>query len=514
MKFLKKLIVVLVSLILVVTLTLWVLAETVKPEVVKNYISEQLSLITAQPSHINGKITWQLFPEPGIRITNIEVADANNTAPYQLKIDKLLFNLKLTPLLRGKLVFSEVKIDGFTINANTEKAFDRKQGNTKSSASPQGLKSRFAVKRILLTHGQVNLISHNKTIHLSELQIGTELPESYSTLLPVQLKSAIQILDNQKIEAQSHIQFKGSAVIPPDFLSNPVAKLTDTVLNGQLILEDIQISSFKINRMAGNAVLHNGVFKLSPVTISLYQGESVGDLRYENNSGKLLMNQTASGLNSSTIMNALFQKKILKGKMDFSLHSETDFRSEDWLKNTTGTGVLSIKDGSLESVNLNQAVTINSNKISEMLSAAPSKQKLKPEQFEDSAFFEGNTPFRLLSIHYHLQNTLLTSDSLLLQTDSMHLKGSGSLNMESGVLSSQLGATVLMNKNTRDELQKVLGVNFPIIVTGTIMKPLVLPDFNKINTAITDLWIKETLVKPVHLIRRQLQSMLTPQPLT
>ncbi|WP_019217248.1 hypothetical protein [Legionella tunisiensis] len=60
-----------------------------------------------------------------------------------------------------------------------------------------------------------------------------------------------------------------------------------------------------------------------------------------------------------------------------------------------------------------------------------------------------------------------------------------------------------------------MGGSFPILVQGTLTKPVVLPDLKKINPILTKAWLKETLVKPVETIvkpvkhiQQQLQTII------
>ena len=81
MKLLKKLLATLLIVILITTIALWVLARSVKPEVVKNYVNSRTISLTHQNSKVEGDISWQVFPRPGIKITQIHIG---NEALHQL----------------------------------------------------------------------------------------------------------------------------------------------------------------------------------------------------------------------------------------------------------------------------------------------------------------------------------------------------------------------------------------------------------------------------------------------
>ena len=58
------------------------------------------------------------------------------------------------------------------------------------------------------------------------------------------------------------------------------------------------------------------------------------------------------------------------------------------------------------------------------------ERTLELGQFNNPEFFKGGTNFKLLSFHYHLKDAKLESNSLVLQTDKLQLKGEGNLNLK------------------------------------------------------------------------------------
>ncbi|KTD11264.1 AsmA family protein [Legionella jamestowniensis] len=510
MKFFKKLFIFFAVTLIVATVILWTLAKSISPAVVKDYVSAQLTLLTKQQSQVEGDISWQLFPRPGIKITRVTIGNDNKQNDYSVKLENLLFNLKITPLLRGKLVFSELNVNGFQLTINS----DIKQPVAKKTAlfSPQkdSIAEQFAIENILLTHGEMLFKKDKRIIQFSNLQIGAERFNLQKQSFPLQFKSQLTITADGKPSVRAHINFKGSTALSMKLFDNPLAAFQNTPLAGQLIIQDFKLNQFKVNKIRSTVKTKAGTLLLNPLTLNMYHGESVGDLSYEFATNKLVLNQTATNLNGSKLIYDLVEKKLFRGNVDFSIHALANM-DKNWLETASGNGNLTIKDGVVESVNLNKVIDKTSNKINQLLSGKKNEvtDVLQLSQFDDPAFFKGHTNFKLLTIEYTLQNEKLLSNSLVLQTDKLQLKGDGELNLKDTNLDSHLQAKVSLTDPEVDKIQQLLGGNFPLLVKGNLRAPAVLPDLKIINPILTRFWLKETLTKPVKVFHKQLKTLLT-----
>ncbi|HAU0348361.1 TPA: AsmA family protein, partial [Legionella pneumophila] len=66
MKLLGKILLAFTALMIFVSITLWILATNIKPETIKQLVSNKITAITHKQSQIDGTISWQLFPRPGL----------------------------------------------------------------------------------------------------------------------------------------------------------------------------------------------------------------------------------------------------------------------------------------------------------------------------------------------------------------------------------------------------------------------------------------------------------------
>ncbi|ASQ45567.1 AsmA family protein [Legionella clemsonensis] len=511
MKLLKKLFVFLAVFVLVATLILWTLAKSISPEVVKDYVSTQLTSLTNQQSQIEGDISWQLFPRPGIKITRMQIGNHDGQNRYSVRLENVLFNLKITPLLRGKLVFSELNVNGFQIIINPDAKSSIVKKTLGSPPKKTGhIAEQFAIENILLTHGEILLQKNHQIIKLANSQIGAERFNLKKQSFPLQFKSQLTITANGKSLVQGHINFKGNTALSLGMIDNPLTAFQTTPLAGQLMMQDLKVDQFKINKIRSTVKTKSGVLLLNPLTLTMYHGESVGDLSYDFATKKLTFNQTATNLNGSKLIHDLVKKRLFKGSVDFSIHALANM-NQNWLETVLGKGSLTIKDGVVESVNLNKVIDETSTKINKLLSGKKNEvtDVLQLSQFDNPAFFKGHTNFKLLTIEYTLQNEKLLSNSLVLQTDRLQLKGSGELNLKDNNLDSHLQAKVSLTDPEVDKIQQLLGGNFPLLIKGNLVAPTVLPDLKIINPILSQFWLKEALAKPVKAIHKQIKTLLT-----
>jgi AsmA protein len=512
MNVLKKTIIGIFSLFLVLSLILLALAKTIKPDLVKDYVASELTELTQQPSKITGNISWQIFPRPAIKITGVQIGEQNGKAHYCVKLDNLHLNLKITPLLRGKLVFSEVDVNGFQINLNPlaqQYPFPEKKKTQPRSDKGLNIAEQFAIERILLSHGQIRL-EKGQTSVIANLQIGAEEFNLNKIAFPTRLKAQLNIRSGEQTLLKTQISFKGSLALSSTILNSPLLALKNSSLTGQLAMQNLEVSQLKINKIAANVKTQTGMLIFNPLTLSLYGGESMGDLSYELASMKVTLNQMATNLNGSKLLFDLLHTPLLKGNMDFSLHAQANLQNT-WPDNILGNGSLTLKDGEIESVNLDHVIDETSNKISQLLkdkTDEPSKDALQLSQSENLSFPTQKTIFKLLTLQYSIHDAKLHSDSLILHTERLQLKGGGSLSLKDHVLNSHLLARVSATNPEVDKIQQILGGNFPLVVQGYLTQPTILPDLNIINPILAKYWLK-TLIKPVKEIQQQIKAILT-----
>ncbi|WP_419420976.1 AsmA family protein [Legionella sp. D16C41] len=506
MQFIKKFIIILLGFFLLISFFFWFLTKTISPKLIQTYVCAKITALTKQPCEIKGNISWQILPRPSVKIEKIQIGSENQASPYQISLGQLFFNLKLSALFQGKLVFNDIKLANFTANLNTnhlKAPLDKRTGAPSNGVQTNPLDEKFVIEQLLITNGKIKINLPNQSLTLHSLQLGAEQINLEQNLFPFQFKAAIDFGINQQ-PSNAQLQFKGNASFAPNSINQLENLLKSTLVSGQLLIQNLQIGQLKITKLSAHTLFKQASILLNPLTLNLYQGEAIGDLSYNFLAKTLKINQTATGINSAKLTNALFNQVLLKGKLDLSLHSQTNFNNDDWLATTIGNGNINLNQGSLQKVNLDKVIKQISAKISQAQEDKALALALSQEMFDYKDVVDNITPIKLISMQYHLAHKLLFGDTVVLQTNMLQLKGDSQLNLADYSLSSHLTATLSIANNKLNEIQELLGGNFPLIVQGDLNHPVVLPDFKKINSSLAKLWIKDNLTKPILKIKEQL----------
>ncbi|MCA0403646.1 MAG: AsmA family protein [Proteobacteria bacterium] len=492
MRFIKKILITLTLLFALLGTFLFIFSKTINLKSIKDYLNKEISLLTEQQSEILGDVSWQLLPEPGVKISKVKIGEENNQQNYSAYLDNLIFRLNITELLQGKISFNELIVNGFVIHVN---AFAHEDNTKKTFIAPPE-PSEFTIKKILLSQGQIDYKKEAKLIKFLNLQIGADNFNLQQKAFSLQLKGNLELLDNEKKIIKTQFIFKGTSTLNKAFLKNPLQHLKDLPFEGQLNLSKLFYKKFKIDSLETNIKLVESSLLLNPLSLSLYNGESIGSLNYNLKNSSLMLYQTAINLDSSPIIKALFKKDIIEGKLDFSLHSSFNLNSDNWLETATGNGNLAIHKGTIKTINLNKIVDETANKISNLMKGI-AINIASFGQFDNPEFYKGGTPFSLMSLQYVLENQKIQNHSFVLQTDKLQINGDFSLDLKSDALKGQLFTKVNLNNIQIDQIQNLLGGNFPLLLSGSLSDPSFEPDMTKINPILSKAWLKESLTLPV-----------------
>lgn len=510
MKLLGKSLLALFFLILFAFVTLWILAKNIKPETIKNLVSNQITALTHKKSQINGDIFWQVFPRPGLKFSKIQIGDEKIREDYFLSIDTLLLNLQITPLLKGNFVFGEINIDGLKLQINKDIPQAKKSTDESSAKNNEVSSHQFAIQNLVLNHGQISIHKNGHSTVFKNVQIGIEQFNTEKLPFPVQIKARLTQADPIPI-AKANINFKGRLILASSLLNEIQKELVHSSIEGQLNIQNILLNQFAISKLNSTIKPNKNGISFNPLTLSLYNGESIGDMDYTFANHQIAFNQTATNLDGKLFMTALLGREAISGNLDYSIHATVPL-DEAGLGHISGKGNITLKDGEIYNINLNQLIANLKEQLNNLRSGKTEhlKKSLQLSDWDPSKSDKGNTPFKLANIQYQIHNQQLISDSLLLQTDKLQVSGDGSVHLANHELSAKLKAS-LNNNSTDSSLQKMqaaLGGYFPLDVSGTLEHPIVLPDLKMINPLLSQLFITTTLEKPIKKLEGTIKGLL------
>ena len=418
MKWLYKIVLGLLGFLLLSSLTLWILSKTIKAETIRQYLNTQLTQLTSQRILIEGEVNWKLLPRPAIKITHLTAGENNTQAPYKIHVDNLLLNLKIGPLLHGQLLFHELKINGLTARINTALLSQENPRLTTEKVEhlSQLLPEQLAIDQVMITRGTLILIKDNQELRISNLQLGAKPFNLLQNAFPFQFKGKIKLTGNNAPLFNATINFNGNTLTNKSHkITRPPLFLGLTGIKGQLTLTHANIESLHIDKLSASTLVTKPMIQLNPITLALYHGEATGSLKYDIANQTLTLNQTATNLDATALFDALIHKKLIQGNLDFTVHSQTNLQTNAWPNNTQADGTMTIRKGVLLAFNLNRVIDEISNKITRLLQkergSAASNANTKSnansfqlDSFDNASIFQGNTPLKLLTISYQLQN--------------------------------------------------------------------------------------------------------------
>lgn len=401
-----------------------------------------------------GKIHWQFFPQPGLWLKDLSLQNVQNS--FQLHFKRVFFQLKWSALLKGKIVFSDLKVKGFQIKSNSMEGKGLEEASQFFSKLPLMLslqEEHFSLEHFFFTEGTCNFETKDKMLSLRHLQIAgepfyltenNELKDNKSkeNILPLQFKGLLSANNrDNSVLFKGEMNFKGNFVYPmPEAQSKAFPWL-----EGQLNLQKIKLNDLKVDRINGNLKLKASELTLNPLTITAYEGAAVGDLSYIFKDQVLDIHQSGTNFNAYSMLADMFNKQWVKGSLDFSLHAQTQLSKLGLPSGWLGKGSITIKEGQLLSLDLNELLRP---KISE---AETSFAEAKKESFfshfykifaSNRNFSKTYTPFELLTLQYQLKPGLLKSPSLIFQSDIFQIKGDAVLDLSSHALNSHLLLTL------------------------------------------------------------------------
>ncbi|MDF1678566.1 MAG: AsmA family protein [Legionellaceae bacterium] len=513
MKFIKNAVLIVLFVFLSTLGVLWAVTTFIQPDTFRIIAKKQLSSITQQNTTIEGDVNWRLFPRPGLHLTKVHIGNIEKpTKNYAVDVNSVVFHLQLTPLFHGKIVFDKLMLDGFTLHINQNNKAPQKTNIIKPDKSKQAapaIPTRIALKSLLLSNGKIILTDTKQKTILKNVRLETKLPETQEELFPIQFKATIQRKPHATFPLSGTVSYKGFTNLPPlKTISTQLERLT---LDGQVTLENFQAGEYAITKANAHILLRHGVLELNPLTLSLYNGESVGKLTYTINTRELSFNQTGTNLNAEPVFQAFFDihPSRITGLLDLSVNASAKLDQADWHKKMKVNGNFTVHNGTLAYINLpaltaeakQTILTLASQNIDKIQTTL---EHLKPWNLNN---YSGNTPFQLFNLQYQAKGDGFVHYNLLLETKKLNLKGQGHINIETRALDAHLTAYIITKDKTTQTIQHILGQGFPLVVKGTLDTPLVNADRRLIRHVLSNGALPQSLIKPLKKLKKHIKPL-------
>lgn len=108
--------------------------------------------------------------------------------------------------------------------------------------------------------------------------------------------------------------------------------------------------------------------------MSLYNGESIGDMDYVIATQQLLINQTATNLDGKQLITSLLKHPAISGNLDYSIHASIPLKALS-IESLVSKGTITLKDGEVYNINLDQLLNNLKVKLNSLMTETPDNIK-------------------------------------------------------------------------------------------------------------------------------------------
>ena len=250
----------------------------------------------------------------------------------------------------------------------------------------------------------------------------------------------------------------------------PVDTLRNLNLKGQVRIEHLTYSNLNLDNLSLAINASDGELALAPINANLYQGSYTGDIR-------LSTGGSIPVASLDTRLENIYLAPLLRDFMDASYVSGTaDIRlnlagwGEDTAtikRNLNGTGSMALHDGILEGVDVGSVLA----QVETMIREQRPANIVRGER----------TPFDTFSASVEVQNGIVTTNDLLIESSGFDVSGRGILaNLTNNTINFNLVANVDESPATDERAYDIGGYALPIACTGALAEPSCLPDIQAI----------------------------------
>ena len=250
----------------------------------------------------------------------------------------------------------------------------------------------------------------------------------------------------------------------------PVDTLRNLNLKGQVRIEHLTYSNLNLDNLSLAINASDGELALAPINANLYQGSYTGDIR-------LSTDGSIPVASLDTRLENIYLAPLLRDFMDASYVSGTGDirlnlagRGEDTAtikRNLNGTGSMALHDGILEGVDVGSVLA----QVETMIREQRPANIVRGER----------TPFDTFSASVEVQNGIVTTDDLLIESSGFDVSGRGILaNLTNDTINFNLVANVDESPATDERAYDIGGYALPIACTGALAEPSCLPDIQAI----------------------------------
>jgi AsmA protein len=252
-------------------------------------------------------------------------------------------------------------------------------------------------------------------------------------------------------------------------------RLRKLAVRGRFAFGRVSFGKVDMSNVDGGLGLQDGVLELDPLRASVFGGSSQTRLRYElaTDTPQLTLEQRLTSVDTAAMLGQLLNQKRMSGRGALTAQlSGAGGDRQALLANLSGPFEVRVTDGRFFGVDL----------WAEIERAVATAQGASPARSTGS----GYTPFDRLEAQGRLDGKVIRNDQFDLMNPSMRARGAGTVNYGTGELDLSLTARLLEapeGEVAGISLDRIVGVDVPLTVQGSLAAPKVRPDVKRLIEA-------------------------------
>ncbi len=256
-------------------------------------------------------------------------------------------------------------------------------------------------------------------------------------------------------------------VVEPEL---PLDTLRDLNIDGRFSLESLKISNLKANDIRADLKAKEGMIRLYPLGMKLYDGKYSGDVRLDvtKEIPKISLNEKINGVQAGALLQDLMEDDLISGTANLDVVVTAQGLTPEKITNTlNGNASFLFSDGAVKGLNL-----------AHMLRKA--KAKLKGQSLPDSDVKK--TDFAKLSGSFLIKNGIANNNDLKATLPFARVTGEGAIDLPKESLNYLVMTKVVTTSKGQGgaELSELKGLTVPVRIKGSFSDPSIKLDMDKL----------------------------------
>ncbi|MBS0358365.1 MAG: AsmA family protein [Proteobacteria bacterium] len=446
----------------------------VNPNRFKTVITQEISKAIDKEVIIDGNIHWTFYPWLGLELDQVKVKNPTGfSEPFLATAQKLQLNLATLPLLKGQIHIGRIKIQKLNADLVTEANGHNNWQTTKTKKSTSNSNSNINVEKlhvssVSIVDGHIHWknVPAKQDITIDSLNF-TGQYFAFNKEFPITAHFSIA---EPQFSANVFLKIK---MLLPEFV-DAKQMIEQMQADGSLELNQVKVNHLHINQIQSTLSIRKGSIRLSPMQAEMYHGTASGLAQFTMNTSpsNFLIQQSLKQLNLGSLLQDTQKERSMEGTLDL------DTKLSGSGNNLNGQMNFTIRNGVLKNVSIPQVIG---------LVTALIHQKMPVKNSKD-------TPFTSFTGTMNIDNNVMHSDNLVLNSPSFKITGVGTTNLNTKEIHYDLKVTLLDSDLGKSivKLQQALGGGIPVLVRGTYDHYTVQPNYAAVTAVTAALLLEET----------------------